>query len=189
MTDRDAVARFPATALPVLQASSYNRASTNRNQPDQGTGGWFADSDGLGFIRTETINGRTEWVLMEHDGPGCITKIWTPFFYYGFNDRVGPERPHLPRWRGDAGDRRVADQARARRKARSGRRFATPTARAGNLLSADSVRQELQGDDGQEAVLQHHQLPRLSGGTEGGDLHPRRLRGGGGGTGESGPRP
>jgi hypothetical protein len=27
---------------------------------------------------------------MEHDGPGCITKIWTPFFYYDFNNRVGP---------------------------------------------------------------------------------------------------
>ena len=28
--------------------------------------------------------------MMEQTGPGCITKIWTPFFYYDFNNRVGP---------------------------------------------------------------------------------------------------
>ena len=27
---------------------------------------------------------------MEHQGPGCITTLWTPFFYYGFDDRKGP---------------------------------------------------------------------------------------------------
>ena len=90
MSDRDAVARFPSPLYQSLQASSYNRASTNRSQPDQGIGGWFADSDGLGFIRTEQINGATEWVVMEHAGPGCITRMWTPFFYYGFHDKVGP---------------------------------------------------------------------------------------------------
>lgn len=90
MTDPAAVARFPAPDYHCLQASSYNRASTNRNQPDRGTEGWFADSDGLGFIRTEVINSNKEWVIMEHTGPGAITKIWTPFFYYDFNDRVGP---------------------------------------------------------------------------------------------------
>jgi len=90
MTDPAAVARFPASDYQCLQATSYNRASTNRNQPDQTTGGWFADSDGTGFIRTEMKNGKQEWVLMEHDGPGCITKMWTPFFYYDFNNHVGP---------------------------------------------------------------------------------------------------
>ena len=90
MTDRDAVARFPQPSYQCLQASSYNRASTNRNQPNQDTTGWFADSDGLGFIRTEQIKGKTEWVIMEHQGPGCLTKLWTPFFYYGFDDRKGP---------------------------------------------------------------------------------------------------
>lgn len=85
MTDRAAVARWPAPLYESLQASSYNRASTHRDAP-----GWFADQDGLGFIRTETIQGRTEWVVMEHDGPGCLTKMWTPFFYFGFGDRTGP---------------------------------------------------------------------------------------------------
>jgi hypothetical protein len=27
---------------------------------------------------------------MEHEGPGCITRMWTPYFYYGFNDMTGP---------------------------------------------------------------------------------------------------
>ena len=87
MTDPAAVARLPLPRYESLQASSYNRASTNRNQPNQDTSGWFADSDGLGFIRTETTQGRQEWVIMEHQGPGCLTKLWTPFFYHGFHDR------------------------------------------------------------------------------------------------------
>jgi hypothetical protein len=85
MADPCAAASLPAPAYESLQASSYNRASVHRDKP-----GWFADSDGTGFIRTENIDGHTEWVLMEHDGPGCITKMWTPFFYYDFNDRQGP---------------------------------------------------------------------------------------------------
>ena len=86
MTDRDCLTRLPQPAYRCLQASSYNRASTHRDRP-----GWFADSDGLGFIRTETVGGRTEWVIMEHSGPGCITKIWTPYFYYSLGNRVGAE--------------------------------------------------------------------------------------------------
>ena len=85
MVDRDALARFPDPLYQSLQASSYNRHSVGRDQP-----GWFADSDGLGFIRTEAVNGKTEWVLMEHEGPGCITRMWTPFFYYNLQEHVGP---------------------------------------------------------------------------------------------------
>ncbi len=84
--DRDRLARIPAPAYESLQASSYNRDSVHRDKP-----GWFADSDGLGFIRRERIQGKREWVVMEHEGPGCITRIWTPFFYYGFDNREGPD--------------------------------------------------------------------------------------------------
>ena len=79
------LANYPNPEYQSLQASSYNRESTQRDKP-----GWFADSDGTGFIRTEQINGKTEWVIMEHTGPGCLTKFWTPFFYYDFNNRTGP---------------------------------------------------------------------------------------------------
>lgn len=90
MADRSAVTRLPDPAYECLQASSYNRASTNRTQPNQDTSGWFADSDGLGFLRTESIEGRTEWVIMEHNGSGCLTRLWTPYFYYDLNERTGP---------------------------------------------------------------------------------------------------
>ena len=85
MGDRDRLASFPNPPYKSLQASSYNSESVRRDLP-----GWFADSDGTGFIREETINGKREYVMMEHTGPGCITKMWTPFFYYDFNNRLGP---------------------------------------------------------------------------------------------------
>ncbi len=85
MASYERLATIPGYAYQSLQSSSYNRRSVS---PD--SAGWFADSDGLAFIRTEEINGKTEWVIMEHDGPGCITRIWTPFFYHDFNDRTGP---------------------------------------------------------------------------------------------------
>jgi hypothetical protein len=85
MADPAALSRFPDPEYRQLQASSYNRESKERNAP-----GWFADNDGMGFIRTEVIGGARRWVVMEHEGPGCITKMWTSFFYYDFNDRVGP---------------------------------------------------------------------------------------------------
>ena len=86
MACRSCLARYPFPVYASLQASSYNRESTARDAP-----GWFADSDGTGFIRTEEKNGKTEWVVMEHDGPGTITKMWAPYFYYGgLDDLEGP---------------------------------------------------------------------------------------------------
>ena len=86
MTDRDGLARFPEPAYRCMQASSYNRASV----PPRGSEGWFADSDGVGFIREERQGGRKEWVIMEHDGPGCLTRFWTPYFYYSLENHRGP---------------------------------------------------------------------------------------------------
>ena len=86
MTDPDRPARFPETEYLSLQASSYNRASVAPDRP-----GWFADSDGIGYIREEFKDGKKEYVIMEHDGPGCLTRLWTPFFYYDFNNRIGPK--------------------------------------------------------------------------------------------------
>lgn len=90
MTGLESLAKFPAVEHECLQASTYNRGSVARDQPDQGTSGWFADGDGGGFIRTEVINGQQEWVVMEHDGPGALTRYWTPFFYQSFGNRTGP---------------------------------------------------------------------------------------------------
>src|SRR5665647_152523 len=85
MGDRMMMTHWPAHEYRSLQASSYNRASVSPDKP-----GWFADSDGVSWIREESNNGKKEYVIMEHDGPGCITRMWTPFFYYNFSDRAGP---------------------------------------------------------------------------------------------------
>ena len=131
MTDPAAVARWPQPLYQSLQASSYNRASTHRDQPDQTATGWFADSDGIGFLRTEVRDGQTEWVILEHDGPGCLTKFWTPFFYYDFQNRVGPNvRIYL-----DGADTPVIDESLIRFVRGEGTfrpPLAQSTARAGN---------------------------------------------------------
>lgn len=85
MADRNSPCEFPSPEYQAFEATSYNRASVRPGAP-----GWFADGDGSGFIRTEDSGGKNEWVLMEHEGPGCITKLWTRFFYYDFDNRVGP---------------------------------------------------------------------------------------------------
>lgn len=85
MGDHPSVTYWPIQEYKSLQASSYNRASVAPDQP-----GWFADSDGVNWIREEINGGKKEYVIMEHDGPGCITRMWTPFFYYNFNNRTGP---------------------------------------------------------------------------------------------------
>ena len=86
MVDRKEITQFPdQVPFRTLQASSYNRASVSPDQP-----GWFADADGVFCIRTEkNKRGETEWVLMEDDGPGAITKIWAVCFYYGLNNTTG----------------------------------------------------------------------------------------------------
>lgn len=84
MVDRDAITQFPENGYKTLQASSYNRESVSPDKP-----GWFADSDGVYCIRTEENNGKKEWVLMEDEGPGVITKIWAVCFYYGLKNTTG----------------------------------------------------------------------------------------------------
>ncbi len=127
MSDPDALARWPQPVYRQLQASSYNRASKVRGGP-----GWFADSDGVGFLRREQHGDHTEWVLMEHDGPGAIARIWTPFFYYDFNERIGPNvRIYL-----DGADEPVIDCPLielVRAQQFVGEPFSAHTARAGDL--------------------------------------------------------
>jgi hypothetical protein len=74
MVDRDALARLPVPAFRCLQASSYDRAQTDPSNPQT----WFANHDYEQFIRTETNEGRKEWVIMDQQGPGCIARFWIP---------------------------------------------------------------------------------------------------------------
>lgn len=74
MIDRDNVARLPEPEYRLRQQSSYDRKSKTPTDPN----GWFANADRGNFIRTEENDGRQEWVVMEHDGPGVMGRMWMP---------------------------------------------------------------------------------------------------------------
>jgi hypothetical protein len=71
MTDYAAVARWPQPEFICKQASSYDRGTVAPEKP-----GWFANSDQNQFIRVEANRGRTEKVMLDADGPGCIVRFW-----------------------------------------------------------------------------------------------------------------
>jgi hypothetical protein len=71
MVDFDAEARWPQPEFMGKQASSYDRAAKAPDQP-----GWFANQDQNQFIRYEQFDGRTERVMLDTDGPGCLVRFW-----------------------------------------------------------------------------------------------------------------
>lgn len=71
MTSYVESARYPAILYTSHLESSRDRRSVS---PDSAF--WFANKDGYGFIRTDSINGRKENVLFDQSGPGVITRIW-----------------------------------------------------------------------------------------------------------------
>jgi len=87
MIDHDSVARFPENNFRLRQTSSYNVASKTPDEPK----GWFKNTDNnkrpnaKNFVRTEKVNGETEWVLMDHEGAGVMVRTWMPWH----NDKKG----------------------------------------------------------------------------------------------------
>jgi len=73
MVDRDAVARIPDPYYICKQASSWDRLQKSVNGPN-----WFANHDYDHSLRQETVGTRVEYVIMENEGPGCVTRIWKP---------------------------------------------------------------------------------------------------------------
>ena len=71
MVSFDNPTHFPPVGYRAAQVSSYDRSTVSPDRP-----GWFANDDGAGFERLDTIDGRVEKVLFEEDGPGAITRIW-----------------------------------------------------------------------------------------------------------------
>jgi Protein of unknown function (DUF2961). len=74
MTDRESLAEYPSPSYSCKQFSSSDRTSVDPNQKS-----WFANWDRSMFIRTETNQGRKEYVLMDARGPGAIVRIWMTF--------------------------------------------------------------------------------------------------------------
>jgi len=73
MTDLKGLAEFPSPSFTCRQFSSYDRASTSAE--DQKT--WFANGDCGKYLRQEEHDGRSEYVMMDVDGPGAIVRIWS----------------------------------------------------------------------------------------------------------------
>ena len=71
MTDYGGIARWPQPEFTCRQASSYDRGTVAPDKP-----GWFANNDQNQFIRTEENQGRTERVMLDAAGPGCIVRFW-----------------------------------------------------------------------------------------------------------------
>lgn len=73
MTDLAGAAEFPRPAFTCRQFSSYDRQSTSAQEQDT----WFANRDVDQYLRTEQRAERTEYVMMDTEGPGAIVRIWS----------------------------------------------------------------------------------------------------------------
>lgn len=71
MISVEEAARYPHPYYTSHQESSYDRRSIS---PDSAN--WFANADGFGIIRNDTIGNRIEKVMFDELGPGVITRIW-----------------------------------------------------------------------------------------------------------------
>lgn len=72
MVDLERLTRFPVPGYTYQQASSYERKSLTPSTTD-----WFANNDFGNYVREEKVNGHTEYVMLETDGPGAIVRIWS----------------------------------------------------------------------------------------------------------------
>ena len=89
MTDRSALARWPENTYTCKQFSSYDRSSHNMTDKRA----WFGNFDQGQFIRQEENGGRTEYVMMDAEGPGAIVRFWMTFS--GINRGQGTLRIYL----------------------------------------------------------------------------------------------
>ncbi len=71
MVDRNAVTYYPTIEYKQAQVSSYDRRTTGPGEP-----GWWANDDGAGYERLDTVAGRYEKVMCDLEGPGAVTRIW-----------------------------------------------------------------------------------------------------------------
>lgn len=96
MTDRAAITKFPNYSC--KQASSYDRAAKS---PDDN---WFANGDASQFLREEKNGDRTEWVLMEAEGPGAIVRWWITGPHYKNSFYIYIDGAAEPSFSGNIGD-------------------------------------------------------------------------------------
>ena len=73
MTDVDWLWHAPQPGERCIQFSSYDRASDSGPQGGQ----WFANHDRGHYLREIERDGVTEHVMVDVDGPGCLTRLWS----------------------------------------------------------------------------------------------------------------
>ena len=71
MLDRASIAEYPEPEFVCKQASSYNRRSKAPGTPD-----WFAGADFDQFYGCDRVDGRNEWIMLDVEGPGAVTRWW-----------------------------------------------------------------------------------------------------------------
>lgn len=71
MSEQNRIIEPPVIDYKAFQVSSYDRRTISPEAQ-----GWFANDDGAGFERLDTIDGRIEKVLLDEKGPGTVTRIW-----------------------------------------------------------------------------------------------------------------
>ena len=74
MVSAEEQSKYPDPWYTCRQKSSHDRTTVAPGRP-----GWFGNNDGYkgdNFIRTDTINGRVERVMLDVTGPGAITRFW-----------------------------------------------------------------------------------------------------------------
>lgn len=71
MVDREKLTSYPAIEYKAGQVSSYDRRTVSKDEP-----GWWANDDGAGYERLDTIAGRYEKVMCDLNGAGVVTRIW-----------------------------------------------------------------------------------------------------------------
>ena len=83
LSDPEYLTRFPDPGYRLLHASSYDRRSITPGTPN-----WFANLDYNYVLRSETVDDRTEFVLLDATGPGVIVHFWTTTFGHEYTLRV-----------------------------------------------------------------------------------------------------
>lgn len=91
MLDRSLIAEYPEPKFVCKQASSYNRRSVQPGDPD-----WFAGCDFDQFYGRDEVDGRTEWIMLDVDGPGVVTRWWQTQYRGAGTIRIYLDRAREP---------------------------------------------------------------------------------------------
>ncbi len=81
MTKRESLAQYPDANYRTRQFSSYDRLAE-----EKGGENWYANEDRTNFLRKETTENGTEWVMFDSDQPGAIVRWWMTFAGEGAGD-------------------------------------------------------------------------------------------------------